>query len=251
MVEADVELGGTDQLFNNLVGRQLQEQEGQEAQVVLTTPLLEGLDGVQKMSKSLGNYVGIAEPPAEQFGKLMSLPDELMPAYFPLTTGWHPDRVDEVAASAGDGALAPVRAEAAARPHRRRPLPRRGRRRARPRPSSTGCSRPTRPRREVPEHVLDALARPMRRPDPAGERAAPGRAWPRTRRARRMIAQGGVRLDGDVVGPTRTPRLRPRTLDGATLQVGKRRVGARSAIAECATAAVIASDRCGNSGPRA
>ena len=76
VVRADVELGGTDQLFNLLVGRHLQEQEGQDAQVVLTTPLLEGLDGVQKMSKSLGNYVGIAEPPAEQFGKLMSIPDD-------------------------------------------------------------------------------------------------------------------------------------------------------------------------------
>ena len=82
MVEADVELGGTDQLFNILMGRHLQEQAGQEAQVVLTTPLLDGLDGVQKMSKSLGNYVGIAEPPGEQFGKLMSIPDDLMAQYF-------------------------------------------------------------------------------------------------------------------------------------------------------------------------
>ena len=79
MVESDVELGGTDQLFNDLVGRHFQEQEGQEGQVVLTTPLLEGPDGVQKMSKSLGNYIGIAEPPGEQFGKLMRVPDELMP----------------------------------------------------------------------------------------------------------------------------------------------------------------------------
>src|SRR5882762_5833152 len=86
MVRADVELGGTDQLFNNLVGRTLQEQEGQGGQCVVTTPLLEGLDGVQKMSKSLGNFVGIAEPPGEQYGKLLSLPDALMPRYFTLTT---------------------------------------------------------------------------------------------------------------------------------------------------------------------
>ena len=92
MVEADVELGGSDQLFNNLVGRQLQETQGQEPQVVLTTPLLEGLDGVQKMSKSLGNYVGITEPPAEQFGKLMKIPDTLLPRYLELATGWDPDR---------------------------------------------------------------------------------------------------------------------------------------------------------------
>ena len=96
MIEADVELGGTDQLFNLLAGRELKEQAGQEPQVVLTTPLLEGLDGVQKMSKSLGNYVGITKPPDEQFGKIMSIPDELMARYFLLTTGWHPDRVDEV-----------------------------------------------------------------------------------------------------------------------------------------------------------
>ncbi len=96
MVRADVELGGTDQLFNILMGRHLQEREGQAPQVVLTTPLLEGLDGREKMSKSLGNYVGITEPPGEQFGKLMRLPDELMGRYFELTTGWPPDRVAKV-----------------------------------------------------------------------------------------------------------------------------------------------------------
>ncbi|MGE0583164.1 MAG: tyrosine--tRNA ligase [Steroidobacteraceae bacterium] len=83
-LEADVELGGTDQKFNLLVGRQLQEAYGQEPQVVLTMPLLEGLDGVQKMSKSLGNYVGIAEPAGEMFGKLMRISDALMWRYFEL-----------------------------------------------------------------------------------------------------------------------------------------------------------------------
>ncbi len=83
-LEADVELGGTDQKFNLLVGRQLQEAYGQEPQVVLTMPLLEGLDGVQKMSKSLGNYVGIAEPAGEMFGKLMRISDVLMWRYFEL-----------------------------------------------------------------------------------------------------------------------------------------------------------------------
>jgi tyrosyl-tRNA synthetase len=81
-LEADVELGGTDQKFNLLVGRQLQQHYGQEPQVVMTTPLLEGLDGVQKMSKSLGNYIGITEPPGEMFGKLMSISDVLMWKYF-------------------------------------------------------------------------------------------------------------------------------------------------------------------------
>lgn len=84
VLQADVELGGTDQKFNLLVGRQLQESYGQEPQVVLTMPLLEGLDGVNKMSKSLGNYVGITEPPDDMFGKLMSISDELMWRYFDL-----------------------------------------------------------------------------------------------------------------------------------------------------------------------
>ncbi|ROR29718.1 tyrosine--tRNA ligase [Inmirania thermothiophila] len=83
-LRADVELGGTDQKFNLLVGRELQKQYGQPPQVVLTMPLLEGLDGVQKMSKSLGNYVGITEPPEEMFGKLMSISDELMWRYLEL-----------------------------------------------------------------------------------------------------------------------------------------------------------------------
>jgi tyrosyl-tRNA synthetase len=83
-LRADVELGGTDQKFNLLVGRQLQEAYGQEPQVVLTTPLLEGLDGVNKMSKSLGNYVGITDAPDEMFGKLMSISDELMWRYYEL-----------------------------------------------------------------------------------------------------------------------------------------------------------------------
>jgi tyrosyl-tRNA synthetase len=83
-LKADVELGGTDQKFNLLVGRQLQEAYGQEPQVVLTMPILEGLDGVQKMSKSLGNYIGIEDPPEDMFGKIMSISDDLMWRYFEL-----------------------------------------------------------------------------------------------------------------------------------------------------------------------
>ncbi|MEJ7698691.1 MAG: tyrosine--tRNA ligase [Pyrinomonadaceae bacterium] len=83
-LKADVELGGTDQKFNLLMGRNLQRESAQEPQVVITTPLLEGLDGVQKMSKSLGNYIGINELPSEMFGKIMSISDELMWKYFEL-----------------------------------------------------------------------------------------------------------------------------------------------------------------------
>jgi len=84
MVQADVELGGTDQLFNILLGRDLQKEKGQPPQVVLLTPILEGLDGRQKMSKSLGNYVALTDEPAQMFGKLMSISDELMARYYSL-----------------------------------------------------------------------------------------------------------------------------------------------------------------------
>ena len=90
---ADVELGGTDQTFNLLVGRDLQRAHEQEPQVALTVPILEGLDGAQKMSKSLGNYVGIAEPAAEMFGKLMSVSDTLMFRYFELVTRISPEEI--------------------------------------------------------------------------------------------------------------------------------------------------------------
>lgn len=87
MVRADVELGGTDQLFNIMVGRDLQKEEGQDAQVAMMLPILEGLDGVQKMSKSLGNAIGVNEPPGEMFGKIMSISDDLMARFYTLLLG--------------------------------------------------------------------------------------------------------------------------------------------------------------------
>ncbi len=92
-LDADVELGGTDQKFNLLVGRELQRAYGQESQVVLTTPILEGLDGVQKMSKSLGNAIGIHEPPLEMYGKVMSISDEMMWRYYELLTDVSAERI--------------------------------------------------------------------------------------------------------------------------------------------------------------
>jgi tyrosyl-tRNA synthetase len=201
------------------MGRQLQEQQGQEGQVVLTTPLLEGLDGVQKMSKSLGNYIGIAEPPAEQFGKLMSLPDELMPRYFLLTTGWHPDRVDDVVGELRSGAAKPVEAK--------RLLARtvvelyHG-------PGSGDTAEaefdkvfrsheaPT----DVPEHVLDVaeaidgrlrLANVLRQ---AGLVAS-------NKEGARKIAERAVRIDTQVVDEPNIT-FAPEELDGVLLQVGKR-----------------------------
>ena len=105
--QADVELGGTDQTFNLLVGRDLQREYGQAPQVVITMPLLEGLDGVQKMSKSLGNYVGIDEPAKEMFGKLMSISDDLMMRYYELLTDITPDAVARLKDDLASGAKHP------------------------------------------------------------------------------------------------------------------------------------------------
>ena len=93
MIKADVELGGTDQTFNNLVGRDLQAGQGREPQIVLIMPILRGTDGVRKMGKSLGNYVGVAEAPREQFGKVMSIPDSLMKQWFELCTALPPAEI--------------------------------------------------------------------------------------------------------------------------------------------------------------
>ena len=102
-LEADVELGGTDQKFNLLVGRQLQQDYGQAPQIVMTTPLLEGLDGVQKMSKSLGNYVGITDAPGEMFGKIMSISDDLMWRYFEVLSFRALDDIAALRQSVQDG----------------------------------------------------------------------------------------------------------------------------------------------------
>ena len=111
-LEADVELGGTDQRFNLLVGRDLQKEYGQEQQIVLTTPLLEGLDGVQKMSKSLGNYIGINEPANEQFGKAMSISDDLMFRYYELLTDIPLDEIQRLRTAITAGKRHPMDAKA-------------------------------------------------------------------------------------------------------------------------------------------
>jgi tyrosyl-tRNA synthetase len=107
-LEADVELGATEQKFNLLVGREIQREYGQASQVALTMPILVGLDGQRKMSKSLGNYVGISEPPSAMFGKLMSLSDEMMWPYFDLVTDRTPEEVAAVAAEVKSGAKHPM-----------------------------------------------------------------------------------------------------------------------------------------------
>jgi tyrosyl-tRNA synthetase len=107
-LEADVELGGTDQKFNLLVGRELQRAYGQESQVVLTTPILEGLDGVNKMSKSLGNAIGIHEPPLEMYGKVMSISDEMMWRYYELLTDVRVDAIVQMKTDAASGKTHPM-----------------------------------------------------------------------------------------------------------------------------------------------
>ncbi|HXH49209.1 MAG TPA: tyrosine--tRNA ligase [Terriglobia bacterium] len=107
-LKADVELGGTDQKFNLLAGRAIQQEYGQEPQVIMMMPILEGLDGVQKMSKSLGNYVGINEPPQEMFGKLMSISDDLMWRYYDLLTDLPPTEITGLKKSVSDGTTHPL-----------------------------------------------------------------------------------------------------------------------------------------------
>jgi tyrosyl-tRNA synthetase len=107
-LRADVELGGTDQRFNLLMGRELQREYGQEAQVVLTMPLLEGLDGVQKMSKSLGNYIGITDAPEDMFGKVMSISDDLMWRYYELLSDRDLNQIQSIQSQVARGSIHPM-----------------------------------------------------------------------------------------------------------------------------------------------
>ncbi|KPC74561.1 tyrosyl-tRNA synthetase [Thermoactinomyces vulgaris] len=106
-LKSDIELGGTDQTFNLLMGRQLQKEYAQEEQVILTMPLLEGLDGVKKMSKSLGNYIGVDEDPNNMYGKAMSIPDELMVKYFELATDLSLEELEELKQGLAEGTIHP------------------------------------------------------------------------------------------------------------------------------------------------
>ena len=109
VIKADVELGGTDQLFNLLAGRELMEKMGLEPQVCLTLPLLEGTDGAKKMSKSYGNYVGLTDEPNDMYGKLMSISDEIIPMYFRLCSTLTVDEIDEIDAAFADGSADPYK----------------------------------------------------------------------------------------------------------------------------------------------
>jgi tyrosyl-tRNA synthetase len=226
-VQADVELGGTDQTFNLLMGREVQAAYGQERQVVLTSPLLEGTDGVRKMSKSLDNYIGLTEPPEEMFGKLMRIPDGLIPKFLRLTTDLDPIEIDRIEAELADGSAHPAAVkrrlagavvdlyhgpgagaaaeEAFDRVHRDRRLPE------------------AVPDVEVPAAVFGHDDGAWAVSVPALLEAL-GLASSRSD-ARRLLSQGGVRRDGETVAEETIPigGEPPGDLAGSVWQVGRRR----------------------------
>jgi len=207
-VEADVELGGTDQTFNLLFGRDMQSAYGQKPQSILTMPILVGTDGKQKMSKSLDNYVGVTEAPEEMFGKLMRIPDEAMAEYFRLLLS------DEVPAGPPNEAKRELgrrivirfhdeEAAAAAEAHFDRLFV----------------------RHEAPEEIEEVDLSSFLAEDGASVHLPllmAGAFAISSSEARRLLGQGGVKLDGEPI-PADTLDLEPAALEGRVLQVGKRR----------------------------
>ena len=207
-VEADVELGGTDQKFNLLFGRDIQSAYGQKPQSILTMPILIGIDGVQKMSKSLGNYVGVTDAPEEMFGRLMRIPDEAMPDYYRLLLG------AEVPAGAPNEAKRELARRIVERFH------------------DTGAARAAEEhfnrlfvQHEAPDDVDEVELAPYLGDD-GGRVHMPllmaGAFEISSSEARRLIRQGGVKLDGEPI-PADSLDIEPDRLDGKVLQVGKRR----------------------------
>ena len=214
-VKADVELGGTDQLFNLLVGRDIQRAYGQQPQIALTVPLLEGLDGVQKMSQSLKNFIAIREKPDVMFGQVMSIPDALTPKYALLATDMSQEEIADV-----EGATGPEAGAAKRRVARAVVALYHGEN------AATGA-----------EAAFDRQFKQHEAPDDVAEAAVPEAALrgdnvylPKLlaelalansgAEARRLISQGGVKIDGEVASDDEVPRSR---LEGALVQVGKRR----------------------------
>jgi tyrosyl-tRNA synthetase len=201
---ADIELGGTDQKFNLLFGRDVQAAYGQEPQSIVTLPILPGIDGVQRMSKTLGNYVGITQSPEEMFGRLMRIPDAVMPEYYRLLLGEEP----------ADG-QPPVEAK--------RELARRIVERFHDSASAVAAEqhfdrlfKDHKPPVDVEEATLAADGE-VHLPALLAEQFGLSRS-----EARRLISQGGVKIDGEAVGAEELD-LAPERLDGKILQVGKRR----------------------------
>jgi tyrosyl-tRNA synthetase len=202
-IHADVELGGTDQTFNLLMGRAIQTAYGQPPQSVLTMPLLPGTDGVQKMSKSVGNHIGITEPPGEMYGKTLSVPDAALPVWYDLLLGSPPP--DGVSARDAKHALARAlvtrfhSAEAA--------------------DEAAAAFERVFVSHELPEDIEEAVISPANGSVHLPELIASEFGGSRSE-ARRTISQGGVKLDGEPVSALDLPAGE---LDGRVLQVGKRR----------------------------
>jgi tyrosyl-tRNA synthetase len=201
-IRADVEIGGTDQLFNLLFGREIQQAYGQPPQDVLVFPLLEGTDGVQKMSKSLGNYIGLTDPPDEVYGKTMSIPDRLIEKYLRLTSGWPRDLVDRTLALSPREAKAALARRLVERLHG---------------PEAAGRAEQEFERRfrhrELPERMPEH--RPSDPSDLLGTIVELG--WQRSRSAaRRAWEQDGVRVNRRAVPLDYVLR------DGDVLEVGRR-----------------------------
>lgn len=220
VINADVELGGTDQLFNLLAGRELMEKMGMEPQVCLTLPLLEGTDGVKKMSKSYGNYIGLTDEPNDMFGKVMSIPDELMVKYYRLASTMSVADIDAIEEGLAQGSLHPNRVkrdlaqnivsayydEAAARE------------------AEAAFDRVFK-NHDMPDEIDDfeadltpndeGLVYLAKIIHDAGMTQSVGDA-------RRMIDGGGVRIDGEPV-PARQYNIAPESIKGHVVQVGKRK----------------------------
>ncbi|MET0567173.1 MAG: tyrosine--tRNA ligase [Acidimicrobiia bacterium] len=212
-VEADVELGGSDQLWNLMMGRTVQERYGLEAQVAMTMPLLVGTDGVKKMSQSLGNYIGVDDPPVEMFGKTMSIPDTSMVEWFRLAADLDPSEVDEIEAGLASGTLHPGETKR----HLARAVT----------TLYWGDDEATRA-----ESAFDQVFKEGGMPDEIDSFALPADdpvAIPGLIRdalglsgseARRLLTQGAVKLDGSVL---QAQEVAKHDLSGRVLQVGKRR----------------------------
>lgn len=213
-MQADVELGGTDQKFNLLMGRELQKQDGQEPQVILTMPILEGLDGVKKMSKSLDNYVGIEESPDDMFGKLMSISDELMWRYFELLSFQSIQEIEKYKLSVEEGEnprdiKIQLAMEIIARFHSQRAA-------EQARDNFINRFRHGAVPDEMPEFELQATDGKLA----IGQVLKQAGLTPSTSEAFRMIAQGAVRIEGE--------RVSDRDIELAAeksyvIQVGKRK----------------------------
>ncbi len=217
-IEADVEMGGTDQTFNLLVGRTIQKEYGQESQVALTMPILVGLDGVDKMSKSLGNYIGVKEPPNDMFGKVMSIPDSVMGSYFRLVLLDTAESVKKMTQDIQEGRLHPmdVKMDLGSR------LVKEFHGQTAAEEAKTEFLRVFR-ERELPTEIDEVRLADVKPGDTVGLASLVAKAGlaSSSSEARRLIKSGAVRVDGVKVALESASCT---VKSGMLLQVGKRRV---------------------------